>query len=153
MLQDGQNNIIHEPVYTIGHAAKKLDIAVTTLRMYEHAGLIIPYRTHTKRRLYSRHDLDHIKTLINLIRNEHLNIEAIKRLISLIPCWDMRKCPQEIHYKCQAFSKSIIPCWLLPESECGKSKRYCRSCDVYLSCSQILKNTKKILKTYSKFGG
>ena len=51
----------YEPVYTIGHAAQKLGVAVPTLRMYEQAGLILPFRTETKRRLYSRHDLAHLQ--------------------------------------------------------------------------------------------
>jgi MerR family transcriptional regulator/heat shock protein HspR len=145
MLTTKQNDLFYEPVYTIGHAASKLGIAVTTIRMYEHAGLILPYRTPTKRRLYSRRDLEHIQSIINFIRDEHLNLEAIRRLASLIPCWDMNKCPQEIHHHCPAFKDSIVPCWLIPDSECAKLDKDCRSCEVYLSCTQFIKNTKKIL--------
>jgi len=50
----------NEPVFTIGVAAKKLEIAVPTLRMYEKAGFIIPFRNETDRRLYSISDLKRI---------------------------------------------------------------------------------------------
>jgi len=38
-----------EPAFTIGIVAQKLGISVPTVRMYEKAGLIIPFRTTTER--------------------------------------------------------------------------------------------------------
>ena len=64
---DYNDDPLHEPVYTIGHAAKKLGVSVPTLRMYEQTGLIMSFRTETNRRLFSRHDLYHIQIIIDLI--------------------------------------------------------------------------------------
>jgi len=35
----------HEPVFTIGTIAKMLNVAVQTIRLYEHEGLILPAKT------------------------------------------------------------------------------------------------------------
>lgn len=65
------NDFLKEPVYAIGLAAEKLGIAVTTLRMYEQAGLIIPFHTKTGRRLYSRNDISYIQIIIDLVRKKN----------------------------------------------------------------------------------
>ena len=135
-----------EPVYTIGHAAHKLGIAVPTVRMYEHAGLILTYRTPSNRRLYSRRDLDRIKIIRDLIKIEHLNIQAIRRFAALIPCWNLTNCPKEVYQNCLAYSDITKPCWFLPESSCGKSKHDCRNCNVYISSPEVMQNPKSLLK-------
>ena len=140
------NSLIFEPVYTIGHAAQKLGVSVPTLRMYEGAGLILPYRTSTNRRLYSRHDIAHIEIIIDLIRNHHLNIEAIRHLAALTPCWRIIDCPKEHYLKCAAYTEDSMPCWLLPETACGRSKDHCRTCEVYRACPKMLKDPKSMLK-------
>ena len=136
-----------EPVYTIGHAAEKLAVAVPTLRMYEQAGLILPYKTATKRRLYSRHDIDYLKIIIDLIRNQGLNLEAIKRLLALIPCWRIIHCPVKIRAKCPSYTEGKIPCWSMTENPCGKTKDQCKICQVYLSCPKILMEPINMVKT------
>ena len=136
-----------EPVYTIGHAAQKLNVAVPTLRMYEHSGLLLPHRTPTNRRFYSRHDVEQIKIIMDLIREQHPNIETIKHLAALIPCWEFSNCPIEIRKECSACYDSSKPCWLQPFTrKCGKSNDSCRTCEVYRSYPQILKNPKNLLK-------
>ena len=141
---------MNEAVYTIGHAAEKLGVAVPTLRMYESAGLIIPHRTKTNRRLYSRNDIRRLQVIIDLILVRHLNIESIKYLSSLTPCWQIVNCPQSVRQKCPAFLESTTPCWLLDDARTHKSKDDCRECDVYMSCPAILNNPKNILKSYLK---
>ena len=61
-----------EPVFSIGIVAKKLGVSVSTVRMYEKEGLIIPYRTETGRRLYSFFDLKRISFIIELIKKEDI---------------------------------------------------------------------------------
>jgi len=142
--------MFHEPVYTIGHAAKKLGVAVPTLRMYEHAGLIIPHRTPSNRRLYSRHDIEYLEVILDLIRNQGLNIEAIKRMLALIPCWRIIDCPKETREKCPAYTDSNVPCWLMHKNPCGKYKEECSSCDVYLSCPKMLRDPKQIVRSWGE---
>ena len=141
-------NMFYEPVYTIGHVAQKLGIAVVTLRMYEKAGLLITHRTATNRRLYSRHDVDHIKTIMDLIRNRGLNLESIRRLSALAPCWRIVNCPKEIYEKCPAFFDNTTPCWLLAGTPCAKHKDDCRSCKVYIKCPELLQNPKNFIKDF-----
>ena len=142
------DDFLNEPVYTIGHAAQKLGVAVPTLRMYEQEGLIIPHRTPTQRRLYSRNDLKRLQVIIDLIRNQRLNIESIRVLCSLTPCWKIVNCPPDIRDKCEAFNGEATPCWLLDHRACSKGKFDCRSCQVYLSCPKTMQHPKEFLKKF-----
>ncbi len=149
-MTDASKELMNEAVYTIGHASEKLGVAVPTLRMYEKAGLIIPYRTKTKRRLYSRNDIKRLQVIIDLIRVRRLNIESIKYIISLTPCWKVIECPTEVREKCPAYTESSTPCWILANGCNHKSKDDCRTCEVYLSCIASLKNPKEFLKSFTK---
>ena len=133
---------------SITDAAEKLGVAISTLRMYEQAGLIIPFRTKTNRRLYSRNDLNYIEIIIDLLRNKKLNLEAIRTIISLSPCWKIINCPKDVREKSDAFRKCSIPCWLIKNKLCGSYSEDCRRCKVYLSGSKVLKDPKKFLKEF-----
>ena len=139
---------ILKPVYSIGYAAKKLGVAVPTLRMYENAGLIIPFRTETNRRLYSYHDIKHLQVIIELVRNHGLNLEGIKRLAALIPCWHIQKCSIEDCASCQAYSNCCEPCWRSKNNSCKYPNTDCRNCQVYISSQENLKNPKLILQKF-----
>ncbi len=138
--------LMNEPVYTIGLAADKLGIAVPTLRMYEQAGLIIPHRTKTGRRVYSRNDIRRVQVIMDLIRVKKLNLEAVKMLCSLTPCWTFVGCPEDIRENCPAFSESSAPCWLTPANCSFKTLDDCRLCAVYLKCMDTLQDPKGFLK-------
>jgi MerR family transcriptional regulator, heat shock protein HspR len=141
------SDFLNEPVYAIGLAAEKLGVAVPTLRMYEHAGLIIPFKTKNGRRLYSKNDLKHIQVIIDLIRIHKLNLKAIKTLCSLTPCWNIIDCPTNIRDNCNVYSNGHIPCWLEIDKKCDiKTLEDCRQCKVYLSCPKMLKNPKQFFK-------
>ena len=143
-----QEDFLNEPVYTIGLAAEKLGVAVPTLRMYEQAGLIIPHRTKTQRRLYSRNDIKRLQVIIDLIRNQRLNMESIRVLCSLSPCWKIVDCPPEKRNKCEAYTGEGSPCWLIHEKECSRGVTDCRNCEVYLSCPKTMQHPKEYLKAF-----
>ena len=144
-----EKEFLNEPVYAIGLAAEKLGIAVPTLRMYEQAGLIIPHRTRTQRRLYSRNDIKRLQVIIDLIRNQRLNIESIKVLCSLTPCWKIINCPAETREKCEAYQDgSMTPCWLVAEKCYADRENDCGNCEVYLSCPKTLQQPKEMIKKY-----
>ncbi len=145
---DFDDDFLNEPVYTIGHAAEKLGVAVPTLRMYEAAGLILPHRTKTQRRLYSRNDIKRLQVIIDMIRRQRLNIESIKYLCSLTPCWKIVDCEPEVRDKCPAYTESSTPCWLLDGACTRKENLDCRDCDVYLACPKSLQNPKEFLKQF-----
>jgi len=137
----------NEPIFSIGIAAKKLDIAVPTMRMYEKAGLIIPFRTDTGCRFYSIADLKRIAYIRNLIKKESLNLAGIRRLMALIPCWELKPCPQESRKKCPAYNDCKNICWMLPETICKAEDRICISCSVYLQSCETTNNLKQVLRT------
>lgn len=145
---DYDKDYLNEPVYTIGLAAEKLGVAVPTLRMYEQNGLIIPHRTKTQRRLYSRNDIRRLQVIIDLIRNQRLNMESIRVLCSLTPCWKIVNCPIDLRNNCRAYTGENSPCWLLNDKICSKSESDCRQCEVYLSCPKTMQHPKVFLKEF-----
>jgi len=136
----------NEPVFSIGIVAQKLGISVPTVRMYEKAGLIIPFRTTTERRLYSIADLDRIDFFRKLIKQEGLNLASIRRLLAIIPCWGIKPCTAEMREKCPANNNCKSTCWMLPSTACQKAGASCRSCTVYLDSYKDIENIKQFLK-------
>jgi len=136
----------HEPVLTIGVAAKKLNIAVPTLRMYEKAGLLIPYRNETGRRMYSFADLERVRHIKQLIKSEGLNLEGIRRLMALLPCWELKPCRSKLKETCPAYNATRMICWMFPDTVCKNENRSCRTCPVYLQSDKMAINLKKVLR-------
>lgn len=136
----------NEPVFTIGVAAKKLGIAVPTLRMYESAGLIIPYRNESGRRIYSFADLKRISYIRRLIKSERLNLAGIRRLMALLPCWELKPCSTEQREKCPAYRDCKTVCWMFPTTACKVDERSCRSCPVYLDSCETTDNLEQVFK-------
>ena len=102
-----------EPTFTIGVAARKAGVAVPTLRLYEKEGLICPFRTSTKRRLYSVNDLRIVETVRHLVHEGGLNFAGIRRLMAFLPCWSNG------------------------EAAWPKCRDNCQACPVYEMASQI----------------
>jgi MerR family transcriptional regulator/heat shock protein HspR len=136
----------NEPILTIGVAAKKLNVAVPTLRMYEKAGLIIPYRTETGRRMYSIADLKRVSFIKRLIKAEGLNLAGIRRLMAILPCWELKPCTMALKEKCTAYNDCKTMCWMFPATSCKISDRSCRDCSVYLKSFETTDNIKQVLK-------
>lgn len=137
----------NDPVLSIGIAAEKLNIAVPTLRMYEKAGLIIPHRNKGGRRLYSFSDLKRINYIRRLIKDESLNLSGIRRLMSLLPCWELKPCSKEAKNKCPAYKSCKTICWMMPNTACDRAKKSCRECSVYLQSCETSDNLKQVLKS------
>lgn len=134
-----------DPLYTIGIVAKKFNISVHTLRLYESEGLIIPYKTETNRRLYSNADIHRIKCIREMIENNGLNFAGIKWALSMIPCWDLLPCSEEEREKCDAYTNSTLPCWRASNKSEKCLISNCRECHVYQSLSNC-NNIKEYLK-------
>lgn len=123
------------PVYTIGTAAELLTVHPRTLRLYEQGGLLKPARRNN-RRFYSNNDLRWIKCIRYLIHERGLNQEGLRRLLALIPCWEIKGCHPEESSKCTAYVNRSAPCWQIVGSLCSASdERRCHQCEVYLSAS------------------
>ena len=128
------------PVYTIGTAAEILGVHPRTLRLYEDAGLIRPARKNN-RRFYSASDLRWISCIRYMIHEQGLNQEGLRRLLALIPCWEINDCSPETKAACSAAIDRSAPCWELARRSCTSANK-CHTCDAYLAAkSHVLTDT------------
>jgi len=128
-----------QSVYPISIAAEKVGMSVRMLREYEKDGLIKPYRDPSNGyRLYSDEDLQWIQCIQSLIHQQGLNITGIRRLLTVMPCWEIKNCPKKIQQKCKAVIDRLLPCWSLASSSC-KNANKCRTCKVYLEVRKRLR--------------
>jgi MerR family transcriptional regulator/heat shock protein HspR len=119
------------PVYTIGTAAELLGVHPRTLRLYEDAGLLRPARKNN-RRFYTSNDLEWIGCVRYLLHDKGLNQEGLKRLLALLPCWEIRGCTIEQMDACTASKERSAPCWDLARQS-GTKVNECYQCPVYLA--------------------
>lgn len=97
------NNDNSQPLYSLKVAASQVGLSPRTLRLYEEAGLIAPARTGgNDQRLYSDQDLQWLRCIRDMIHGEKLTVTAIRRLLDLIPCWEIRHCAPEQAAGCAA---------------------------------------------------
>jgi len=128
-----------DPVYTIGIAAKMVNLSVHSLRLYEAEGLIIPFKTETGRRIYSDLEVEKIKCIHSMVQEQGLNFEGIRQMLALVPCWKLRDCKSDCGMKCNAFLRRTAPCWAT-EEKCMHPLPSCRDCEVYqnlASCEDV----------------
>ncbi len=137
-----------QPLYTISIAAKLTNTAISTLRMYEEKGLIIPYKTKTNRRVYSDVDIERLLCIRKHLDEDGLNIAGIRSLLALVPCWKIKPCSKKSRQSCEAYTNVNKPCWEADPkgNECEDIN--CRDCDVYNlanQCSDIKQLYKQLL--------
>ncbi len=127
---------------TIGDAARETGLSGAALRKYEAAGLIFFARTEKGHRRVSHEDLIRIKLIQHLIKKKGLNLEGIRRLWALIPCWELKECSVEVRSNCKILSGTNDPCWVVHKHERGCNGHFCRDCEVYrmaAACTEDLK--------------
>ena len=74
---------LDEDVYFISIAARMLGMHPQTLRKYERLGLVQPSRTIGSMRLYSREELERLKTIKRLVDDAGINLAGVQRLLSI----------------------------------------------------------------------
>lgn len=131
----------YDPVLTIGTVANEAGVAVQTIRLYEEERLILPFKTKTGRRMYSLSDLDRILCIRKMLTEHGLNISGIKKLLSLVPCWEFKGGLDSDCKNCPAYYDAQGPCWSM-KSEVGIKCQVedCRSCPAYrieLNCEKL----------------
>jgi len=92
----------NDAVYPIGVAAQQVGLSARTLRIYEQEGLVRPARRPGggEQRLYSEQDLIWIRCISEFIHGHSLTTSGIRRLLDLIPCWEIKHCPEEVAARC-----------------------------------------------------
>ncbi len=130
-------------LYRIGEAADILGVSVPTLRLYEREGLILPIRKSSKHRLFTHDDIERVRCIRETINAKRVSIAGIKRLLSLIPCWKIRSCPESARSGCSAYTNGDAACWTVPGKAWECRTDNCRTCPVYteLSDCSTLKQT------------
>ena len=134
------------PIYTLSIAADLSGIQAHSIRQYIDKGLMIPFRKESNRNLFSQVDILRLKYIHKLLEKDGLNIAGIRTLLSLIPCWAIRKCSDEERKTCQAYFSETYPCWEASEKGTLCRNTNCRECEVY----RIVENypdIKSFLKT------
>jgi len=135
-----ENNDILTPQYSIGTVARMIGVSVFTLRMYERRGLILTQKSKGKQRLYSKSDVERLKCIRTSISKHKISIEGIRRIQSMVPCWENVQCPMEQRMTCPAFIASDAGCWTYKHKTNVCAGRDCLHCKVYLlagDCEQI----------------
>jgi hypothetical protein len=97
-----QDDHIQESLYPLKSAASRVGLSPRTMRLYEEAGLIAPVRVGgNDQRLYCDQDLHWLRCIRDMIHGEQLTVTAIRRLLDLIPCWEIRHCSAEQAATCR----------------------------------------------------
>ena len=135
-----------DPVMSIGTLAEKVGLSESALRKYENECLIIAHRTPSGHRRFSHEDVDRIRNIQRMIQVLGVSIEGIRRLQSLLPCWDLLPCSPQQREKCPAFRDNTRPCWTMKGLDCTPSHgNECRECVVYRFGSLCTEQIKTLL--------
>jgi len=67
--------------YRIGEAARRVGVSPSALRLWERQGLVRPARLHSRYRLYTDADLEHLRSIRRLRQVDRLNAPGIRRLL------------------------------------------------------------------------
>lgn len=122
------------PKLKIGEVARQLDIAVETIRMYEREGLLLVHKTEAGQRLFSVSDVHWISCIRRLITERGLNLEGIRRMLALLPCWALKPCSETERNNCPAYLNATKPCWMIKARLSGNCQTLdCHACSVYQS--------------------
>ena len=135
------------PVYTLGITAKLSNTPQHSLRQYIDKGLIIPFKTKTKRHLFSDTDVKRLLWIRKQLDENGLNFAGIKALYALIPCWSIKSCKPEERKKCEAYYATDNPCWEASEKGIRCKNEDCRTCNVYRRSGPELE-IKEVIKEF-----
>lgn len=137
-----------ELTFSIGETADLLGVSIPTIRAYEQRGLLIPMRRSARtHRRYSRRDLDRLRCIRKMIKEEKVSIAGITRLLALIPCWKVINCPPEGRDTCPAFLEHDAPCWAKTRRAAACASAQCRICPVYTDAA----NCDALKRTIARF--
>ena len=121
------------PLYSISIASELLDVHQQTLRIYEDKGLLIPARRNT-RRFYSNQDLSWIRIVRFLLHEKRVCITGLRRMLGLIPCWEVLDCAADVKEACPRSDQRRNPCWLIAP----RVDEMCYRCPVYRNAAEYI---------------
>lgn len=71
------------PLFMISSIATMLDIHPQTLRLYERHGFLTPARSQGNTRLYSWQDVQQIRLILHLTRDQGVNLAGVDIILSM----------------------------------------------------------------------
>ncbi|MHC4129739.1 MAG: MerR family transcriptional regulator [Planctomycetota bacterium] len=145
MADPNERYEVDDPVMAIGVLAEKVGLSVSAVRKYEREGLLIAHRTDSGHRLFSHEDISRVRNIQYLIQELGLNIEGIRRMQALLPCWDLLPCSDEDRTGCPGHSDGSRPCWMIKGLPCAPKGNECRQCGVYRFGSLCTQDIKRLL--------
>lgn len=128
----------------IGTFARQFSISVDLLRLYEREGLVIPLKSPKGTRYFTEHDSAWVRTILRLVREARLNFAGIRRLLALLPCWEIRQCGFQNRQNCPVVQDPSRPCWMNRSCCKSLSPHDCYFCPVYRSAPSC-ENLKALL--------
>ena len=135
-----------DPTMSIGTLAEKVGLSESAVRKYENECLIIARRTASGHRRFSFEDVDRVHTIRRMVQQLGVSIGGIRRMQSLLPCWELLPCTPEKREKCPAFHNDTRPCWMIKGLDCTPSHgNECRKCVVYRFGSLCTEQIKTVL--------
>ncbi len=70
-------------IYHISVVAEMTALHPQTLRMYEREGLVKPSRSRGNTRLYSERDVERVRLIVHLTREEGVNLAGVAKILEL----------------------------------------------------------------------
>ncbi len=133
-IKDYEYNERLQLKYSIKDASRMSGVKPNLIRTYQRMGLINPYRDQDNNyRSFTLDEIEWIERISRLIHEEGLNIEGIRRFLTLTPCWETMGCSMELRKNCQAKDFGDIPCWNFNDSEGCARFNQCYKCRHYIS--------------------
>ncbi|MFQ5946894.1 MAG: heat shock protein transcriptional repressor HspR [Anaerolineae bacterium] len=72
-----------EPCYIISVAAQIVGLHPQTLRQYDRAGLVVAYRAHGNRRMYSPRDIRRLQRIVRLTEDLGINLAGVEVILNM----------------------------------------------------------------------
>ena len=82
---------LDEPVYVISVAARLAGLKTWYLRVLNDAGIVVPRRTDSNRRLYSVRDVSRLARVRHLTEDRGVNIDGIKVIFEMEAAWQAER--------------------------------------------------------------
>ncbi|WKK66340.1 MerR family transcriptional regulator [Lutimonas zeaxanthinifaciens] len=148
-MDEKHTGALTEPIYTLAVASRMSETPAHSIRQYIDKGLIIPFKTTKKRHLFSKVDIQKLKSIKKYLKEQGLNIAGINALFSVIPCWAIKSCDLEHRYHCEAYHSILKPCWMASQKGPNCQNEDCRVCDVYVFPEKFT-NPKECIKKMTR---
>ncbi len=94
------------PMFSIGTASMITELNPGLISLYEQAGLIRPFK-RGGRRYFSHNDLQWISCISGMVKQQGLELACIKKMLEIIPCWEIANCPAEKRVSCSVWGVPV----------------------------------------------